>query len=277
MKKLLFILVIGLTFGCIDQGENVSLLPKEEVFEVFENNITGDVSIDFQTYNGDIHVNFWDRSSYRIEVTKWARGSTSQEAKEKAQDVYIKFSIENGSKNENGYGLKTLVFETDKTLTAGVEIRAFLPEIINMDISTFNGDITIEAVEVSHVSMTTTNGDIRAVLTADDISAKTSNGKIQGFYQGHQVFLETVNGRINVELGDFGVYDLETRNGDIDIRVDNDFDFNLKTSLGDITVLADSVTYIVEEPDHQKGYTAKKASISINASTIASSITVVKQ
>jgi DUF4097 and DUF4098 domain-containing protein YvlB len=273
MKKLLFILVIGLTIGCIDQSDNVSLLPKEEVLEIFEDNITGEISIDFQTYNGHIEINFWDRPSYRIEATKWARASTSQEAQEKAQDVHIGFSIENGNEN----GLKTLVFETEETLTAGVEVRAFLPEITNMDLSTFNGDITIETVQAKHVSLTTANGDIRAVVTADSINVKTSNGKIQGFYQGLQVFLETVNGRINVELGDFGDYDLETRNGDIDIRVDNDFDFNLKTSLGDITVLADAVSYTVEEPDHYKGYTAKEASISINASTIASSITVIKQ
>ncbi|MGD2246900.1 MAG: DUF4097 family beta strand repeat-containing protein [Candidatus Methanofastidiosia archaeon] len=272
MKKLFFILVIGLTIGCIDQSDDVSLLPKEEVLEIFEDNITGEVSIDFQTYNGHIETNFWDRPSYRIEATKWARASTSQEAKEKAQDVYIGFSIENGN------GSKTLVFETEETLTAGVEVRAFLPEnLVNIDISTFNGDITIEDIHASNVSVTTANGDIRAVITADTINIKTSNGKIQGFYQGHHVFLETVNGRINVELGDFGEYDLETRNGDIDIRVDTEFDFNLKTSLGDITVLAEKVSYIVEEPDHYKGYTAKEASISINASTIASSITVVKQ
>lgn len=270
MKKVILFVVI-LSLGCLDQSEDVSLLPREDVLTVFEGNIAGDISVDFETYNGYIEIHVWDKPSYRIEAVKWARAPTSEEAKEKAEDLDVDFSEE----REDG---TTLVLKTEEKITAGVEVTAYLPQsFISIDVSTLNGYIRVEAVHAADVSLVTANGDIRADITADKIKVKTSNGKIQGFYQGSQVVIETTNGRVDVELGYTGEYDIETTNGDIDIQVNSDFTFNLRTTVGDIAVEADDIVYTLDDKDHQKGYTAEDANVVLIAFTTVGSITVEKE
>ncbi|KYK28764.1 MAG: DUF4097 family beta strand repeat protein, partial [Theionarchaea archaeon] len=273
MKRLILLGVCILLLGCIDQSEKVSMLPREEVLEIFESNIEGEeISVDFLLYNGYIEVNLWDKQSYRIEATKWARATTSEDAKRTAEDVKVDFS------EETETGGVTLVIETEESINAGVEITAFLPRASfeTVDLSIFNGDIQVEEVTATTVSLVTINGDIKASVTADDIKVKTSNGKIRGFYQGNQVIIETTNGRIDIECGYSGEYDVETFNGDIDIVVNGDFKFNLETTVGEITVEADGVVYTLDDKDHKKGYTAEDYTVIITASTV-SSITVLKQ
>lgn len=273
MKKLILLIGVILFLGCIDQSEDVSLLPREEVLEIHENNISGEISIDFQNYNGFIEVHIWDKPSYRVELVKWARAATSEEAKKMAENLKVDFS----EKIEIG-GI-TLVLETEEKITAGVEVTAYLPgmsfEIV--DLSTFNGDIWLDDVTASDVSLTCANGDIRGSATADTIRVKTSNGKVQGFYQGNDVTIETTNGRIDIECGEYGEYDIGTTNGDIDIIVTGDFKFNLKTTMGDIFIEADDVIYILDDRTHKKGYTAEDYQVVVAASTTMGSVTVVKR
>lgn len=273
MKKLAVLGVCILLLGCIDQGEKVSIIPREEVLEIFESNIEGDISVDFLTHNGYIEIFLWDKSSYRIEATKWARSTTSEDAKKTAENMKVDFS------EEVEAGGITLVLETEECINAGVEITAYLPKVSfhTVDLSSFNGDIEVEEMIAADVSLVTLNGDITASVTADNIKAKTSNGKIRGFYQGNQTTIETSNGRIDIECGNSGEYDIETVNGDIDVIVSSDFKFNLKTTIGDIAVEADNVVYTRDDSNHKKGYTAEDYTVIVTASTTVSSITVVKQ
>ncbi|KYK37716.1 MAG: DUF4097 family beta strand repeat protein [Theionarchaea archaeon] len=267
------LLSIIFLLGCIDQSEKISVLPREESIEVFENNISvQEMSVDFQTYNGLIEVYFWDKSSYRIEAVKWARAATSEEARQKAEDLEIEFSEESEAEST------TLLLNTEEKITAGVDVTAYLPRKSTtvMELSTFNGDLYVEEVAASDVSLTTANGDITGYITAHTIRVNTSNGKIRGFYQGNDVTLETINGRIDIECG-YGEYDIKTTNGDIDITVYNDFTFNLRSTIGDIMVEADSVVYTLDEKDHKKGYTSEDAQVFVTASATAGSVIVVKK
>lgn len=274
MRKLVFLVGFIFFLGCVDQSEDVSLVPREEISDVFENNVSaGEISVDFQTYNGFIEVHVWDKHSYRLELTKWARAATSKEAKRTAENLKVDFSEEIGPEGV------TLVLETEEAITAGVEVKAYLPRTMcaAVDVSTLNGYVWVEEIQASDVSMTTANGDIRGHVTADTIRVKTSNGKIQGFYQGFDVTLETVNGRVDIECGGYGEYDIETTNGDIDIVVFSDFKFNVRTTFGDIFVEADDIMYTLEEKDHKKGYTAGEYQVNIVAATTVGSVTVVKK
>ena len=273
MKKFFLLLGLFLFLGCIDQGEDVSILPKEEILEVFEKNIeVEEISLDFQNYNGYIEVYLWDKWSYRIEVNKWARATTSQDAKRDVENLEVDFSevIEDGI---------ILTLETEDKISAGADVTAYLPRgtFTTVNLSTFNGYIQVEEMTALDATLVTANGTIRGVITASTLRVTTSNGKIQGFYHGSIVTLETTNGRIDIECGLNGEYDIETVNGDIDVIVYSDFTFNLKSTVGDILVDADNVVYVLDERDHKKGYTSEDTQLTILASTTFGSVTVVKK
>ena len=273
MKKFFLLLGLFLFLGCIDQSEDVSILPKEELLEVFENNIeVEEISLDFQNYNGYIEVHLWDKRSYRIEITKWARAPTSHDAKRDVENLEVDFSevIEDGI---------ILTLETEDKISAGADVAAYLPRgtFTTVDLSTFNGHIQVEEMTALDATLVTANGDIRGFITAFTLRVTTSNGKIQGFYNGSIVTLETTNGRIDIECGAYGEYDIETVNGDIDVIVSSDFTFNLKSTVGDILVDADNTVYVLDERDHKKGYTSENTQLIILASTTFGSVTVVKK
>jgi DUF4097 and DUF4098 domain-containing protein YvlB len=274
MKKFLLLLGLFLFLGCIDQSEEVSILPKEEILEVFENNIeAGEISLDFQNYNGYMEVHLWDKWSYRIEINKWARATTSQDAKRDAKNLKVDFSevIEDE--------IIILTLKTEDKISAGADVTAYLPRgtFTTVDLSTFNGYIRVEEMTALDATLVTANGDIRGFITASTLRVTTSNGKIQGSYQGHVVTIETTNGRIDIECGVSGEYDIETVNGDIDVIVYSDFAFNLKSTIKDIIVDADNVIYILDERDHKKGYTSEDTQLYILASTTFGSVTIVRK
>ncbi len=230
----------------------MTILPKEEIQDVYENTITGKISLDFANYNGFIQIHAWDNPRYRVEVNRWARALTSKEAKKIVENLKMNFSE---IKEENG---TTLVLEAEEKISTGTDIKVFLPQ------------------PLQSVHLSTVNGDIEGSVTADEIQIETTNGKIQGFYQGREVNLETVNGRVNAECGESREYSATTTNGDIDLLVKGGFRFDLRTTLGSITVVADDVTYTMEERDHKKGSTIEPQ-LTITASTTTSSITVMKK
>ena len=286
MKKLILLFGIILFMGCLDQGTGV--LQKEEIFQTFENPISGEISLDFTTHNGYIEVYLWDDQAYKVEVNKWARASTSREAKRRAEALEVEFSDTGG----------TLVLKVEMENNAGADVKAYLPRSTfgDIELDTTNGYIQVEDITVSSASLETTNGFIEASIHAEDIRAETTNGRVGGFYQGNNVNISTTNGRIDVECGDGGTYTLETTNGmvevdvgtqgkfdisttngSVSITVTGDFSFDLRTTNGTVTVDAENVTYTKEDKTHKKGYTLEGAGLTLEVYTTNSNITVVKQ
>ena len=293
MKKLIVLASLILFLGCVDQLDQGVLPHKEEILEVFEGSIeTEEISLDFSTFNGYIEVNLWSDQAYKVEVTKWARGTTSAKAKEDAENIQVDFS------EEERAGGTVLVLEIEYVKNAGAYIKAYLPEksFNTVELSTSNGYIEVDKIEASDVSLKTSNGYIDASITADDIDISTSNGRITGAFQGNEVNIDTSNGEIDIECGDGGDYtistsngrvvvevgsrgefDITASNGSIDITVAGDFTFDLKTSNAQITVDADNVTYTVDSKTHKKGSTADDAEVSITASTSNGTVRVRKR
>jgi DUF4097 and DUF4098 domain-containing protein YvlB len=286
MKKVLLLVSLILCGGCVDQGVP---LVKEEVLEVFEGSTQAEISLDFVTHNGYIDIYLWDSETYTIEATKWARAATSSAAKEKAENIQVNFS----EREESG-GITLNLEVIHEINNTGANISVYLPKksFGTVDLSSTNGHVTTEEITASDVSLTTTNGHIKASVTADDIRVTSTNGSIDGYYQGEDVYLKTTNGGIDVQCGDGGTYTVVTTNGsvsiqagsrgDIDISTSNarinvtvagDFAFDLRTSNGRITIDADTVTYTLDSRDHKKGSTAEEFDISITASTSNGDIT----
>ncbi len=283
MKKLALLIVLIPLLGCVEQG-----FLKEETTKVFEDSLAaGITSLDFETFNGYIKVQFWDQQTYKIEVKKRAYAITSKEAREKAESILVDFPATG----------TTLALKVQEVKYAGADIMAYLPRksFDTADLSTSNGHIEVEELTASTVSLVTSNGYIKAYVTAESIQVETSNGRIEGFFQGNDVNIETSNAMIDVTCGDGGDYTLETSNGRIDLQagargtfnvmtsngsitmtVAGDFGFDLTTSNGTINVEAARVTYTLEEKDHKKGFTSDQQEVSITASTSNSSVTVTK-
>ena len=290
MKRLVFLIGIVLILGCLGQGGGI--LPKEEISEVYEGSTTGEISLDFTTYNGHIEIHVWDSEAYKIEVNKWARATTSREARRKVEALQVDFS-----ESETGEGMK-LTLDVEHETNTGADITAYLPRnpFGEVDITTTNGYIRAEEITAQDASLETTNGLIEAFITAEDIRIDTTNGRIDGFYQGNNVRISTTNGAISVECGDGGRYSLETTNGKITVQmgsrgnfdvsttngaisitVKGDFSFDLETTNGTVTVDAPGVTYTQEDRTHKKGQTSEEYEVDIEASTTNSSITVEKE
>lgn len=283
MKKII-VLAIILCVGCVDQG---GLLQKEEATEVFEDSAEI-ISLDCETFNGFIELYTWDSTTYKVEVNKWARASTSARAKEIVEKMQVNFSDTAG----------VLTVKAEHVRNAGADIAVYIPEtaLDTVELSTTNGYIQTEDITASSISLETTNGYIEASATADDITVTTTNGKIQGFFQGETVNIETTNGKVDIECGDNGIYtirttngridmkvglqgefDISTSNADIDITVKGDFAFDLETTNGVITVKDGEIHYVQDSRTHKKGYTTPETDLSITASTTNGDVTVATQ
>lgn len=283
MKLSIVLVGLMLTLGCVGQ---VGFL-KEVVQEVFENSVTGELSVDFETYNGHIEIHLWDEQTFKVEVNKWVSALTSEEAKEKAENIRVDFSVTGTA----------MTLKVEEVKYAGADVVAYFPRksFTTVELTTSNGYIMTEEITASNVSLMTSNGYIEASVTAEDITTKTSNARIKGFFQGNKVNIETSNGQIDIECGDGGQYDVKTSNarvnvkigarGDvtvstsnasIDLSVAGDFDFDLETSIAGIRVDAGEVTYTLDSKTHKKGFTSNEPGVSIRASTSNGSITVVK-
>ncbi|MBU6997864.1 MAG: DUF4097 family beta strand repeat protein [Theionarchaea archaeon] len=291
MKRIAIISILILTLGCVDQG-GIGLFVQKEVEQLFENEISPELlSIDFETHNGSIELSIWDQSSYRIEITKWARATTSDGALEKADALKVDFSETEQS------GKVTLTIRAERATDAGAHLNVFLPSVAldHVDLSSSNGHIQVNEITAASVVLQTSNARVQGSFTADSIAVSTSNGGVEGFFQGESVTIETSNaavdvecgeggtyrirtsnGRADVTIGTRGTYDILTSNASIDITVKGDFNFDLSTSNARITIDAGEVVYTLDSDRNKKGFTAETPDVFITASTSNGSITVRK-
>jgi DUF4097 and DUF4098 domain-containing protein YvlB len=246
-------IILILAAGCVDQVGDI--FHREEAVQVFEDNIEVTMlSLDFQTYNGDIEVNLWDKNSYRIEVVTWAGGSTPEEAQRRVEALQVAVSV---STDE----FPTLSVDVPFGDHTGAEITAYLP-----------------AVPFDSVSLATINGHIAiSDIKAETAVLETTNGSIDLTCQGGNYSLRTTNGNITVGTGIQGRFDLATSNGKIEVTVQGPFEFDLETSVGFITVEADTVTYTTDSTYRKKGYTSPNPTIAIVASTTNGYIEVTQE
>lgn len=265
--------IVSILAGCVEQREDVIKPYTEEILEVLENTIeTEKISIDFTTKNGYIEIHFWENNTYKIEVNKWAKGETSEDAQTMAETLQVDLSEETKAQTT------TVRLKVEFIEDTGADITAYLPmkSFDTVELSSLNGYVKMEEITASYVFLETTNGSIEAHITGDDIRVKTINGGIKGFYQGDDVDITTVNGDITIQAGSAGVFDVSTVNGDIDMTVDSDFTFDLEISYGKISVRADEVMYTLNSRTRKKGSTAEDTHVLITASTVNGSLTVTK-
>jgi len=247
--------------------------------------------------NGPIKITTWEKEEYRVELEIVAGGTSIDGAERYMEQLRIDLmeTIVEDQKRLN------LIIEKPKETWRyySVDIEVFLPlkAIVDLDlessngpisifnvngekanIHTSNGNLTIEKTKYSTIKGKTSNGKINiSNIDADIIDLKTSNGLIQGKLEGREVKLKTSNGRIflNMPCEQSGIYQLCTSNGDIVARVARGehigYSVDLHTNLSNVNVDLPQLSYRRDRKNSKvtetMGYESKDVKIKIEANT----------
>lgn len=197
MKALIIVIIPLLFLGCLSQYEGPAGEHKKEVLQIFEDTIEQEfLSMDLSTSSGYIKIHFWDNPSCKIEVTKWAMGDTATDAKTRAENVQVSFSM---SKKEKA----VLLLDVEQTRDTGAHVEVFIPRLSFLDVrlSTTNGFIEVEDINAQSIFLEVENGFIEVEnISADSVTLKVVNGYIKGKINKSQIDMEAENGVIDLQI-----------------------------------------------------------------------------
>ena len=158
--------------------------------------------------NGAVRVEPTSGRTLQIDAHKrWRRGNPEDVRVEirKTDDGDVLACAlwgDNSSCDERGYHSERSRSRGSNNNDVAVEFIVRVPEGVKLDLSTVNGELTIDGA-------------------TDRVEARTVNGSIQASSLGGPVRARTVNGSIRVRMGDTGSEDLayETVNGSVSIEI----------------------------------------------------------
>jgi len=252
--------------------------------------ITGAVDLqkmylEMNTKNGGITLETWDQPGYRIDITMKAKGATDRQAQENLDKVQVWFS----QNDETGTQMLSLDFSVPENSWSNyaISVSAKVPKglILDLDVTTSNGEIVFTDVSGREMVLHTSNGRITLdKVYAETIRGSTSNGRISGEVDATLADLTTSNGSIDLTIPATrsGDYTLDTSNGSIDLKVPKStaigYEIDLKTSLGSVSVDLPNLSYTINESRRKvastEGYQAKSIQVSIAVETSIGSIDI---
>lgn len=185
------------------------------------------MDVDLATFNGDVKVAAGTEGAWRVVATLQAQGETEAAAVANLDRIAFEWAHEEGGRHfieaearhedrDSGqYGL-------------GADLHATLPPslVAVLVAATSNGDITLDDLKTDGLAATTSNGRVRASGEVTHVSLTTSNGDVDASLAptaSGRVSLVTSNGEVTLKLteGPSVGYELTgtTSNGDVDIRL----------------------------------------------------------
>lgn len=249
----------------------------EETFEGEFGDTTGPLRLDFESRNGRIAVEAWDRPVYAVRLVKYVRGVSENEAKTRADQL---------AKVVREPGLLSVQMVSPIASNVGMAIVACVPRagVYDVRLNTANGRIELRDLKCTKVEGRTANGAIKLDnVDADSVTLTTSNGKVLLKTSANRVKAQSSNGKIVlVPFGeqDHSYYELTTSNGSVKIRISNRQDtgflFDLSTSNGKIDIPeTQDLDYEVNEKSHgrryikarSKGFESKPRNVTVVART----------
>jgi len=184
--------------------------------------------------NGDISISSWNEDKVLITAYKTVHFSRDHEADKVLREIEIEIQqkddeleiITRGPEQDSGFFGKLL--NGDRiSYTVDYELR--VPERIDLNLQTANGNIDIRAIE-GRLKLETTNGSIEAEGVDGPVKCQTTNGSIRIDFNDvpdeDKMSFVTINGSIRLLLPDYfgGQIDAKTINGNIEsdfpIKVD---------------------------------------------------------
>lgn len=105
-----------------------------------------------------------------------------------------------------------------------VSYEIFVPQMTDLNISAFNGGISLSDIR-GHIDSLTRNGGVQLTRVAGDVSAKTQNGGIQveltgRTWDGVQLDARTINGGVTIAMPES--YSARIQTGTVNGGVDSD-------------------------------------------------------
>jgi hypothetical protein len=248
--------------------------------QTFEGAITASrIALEIDNFNGQISVSTWSKNEYSVELDIRAR------REEYLDDLNVEFNIMEQTMTQ-GISLGYDIPSTSKSRYAiGVEV--FLPAdaLINLDLVSSNGAISLTDIDSETIDLRTSNGAIELNnVNAEEIDGETSNGRLSGIFEAPDTSLITSNGAIDLDLPCTvsGHYRLGTSNGRVDLKVSYStqvgYDLEFSTSNGNIIVDIPNLDYSTNQNTRKvaktENFASKDVKITIDADTSNSNINV---
>jgi DUF4097 and DUF4098 domain-containing protein YvlB len=179
--------------------------------------------------NGDIEIRSWDKNEVEIIAYKKVKASDRETAEKLMKRLEIEFRNSddeiiiktNYPRSSSGEGFFGWIFGKDHA-SFSVEYEIKVPEEIDLNIHTTNGEVRIEKI-AGRLRLESTNGKINARNINGLTRCKTTNGDIKVEFddvpEGDKMTFRTTNGSIKIYLPEnYGADDVElkTTNGSVE-------------------------------------------------------------
>ena len=174
--------------------------------------------------NGRVTIRSWDQPRIRVIADKSAEGWDSDDVRTAMKETQVDIQAHADSvivktiQPEKNFGFFDLLFGHHVNRNVRYEIT--VPRTTNLDVTTVNGSVHVEAVNGVH-KIETTNGKIEMERCGGSIDASTTNGGIRAellsVTPGKSMGFETTNGHITIVVPPSfaGDVDASTTNGGI--------------------------------------------------------------
>ncbi|HEY3366532.1 MAG TPA: DUF4097 family beta strand repeat-containing protein [Symbiobacteriaceae bacterium] len=174
----------------------------------------GEIPLRIATGNGRVDIQTWDEPGYKATVLVKARGSSEEDARNRAQDAYsVKadgtcFELEARRSDVFDVAVHvSLLVPRDRTYRLETRTGNGHIEVINMplrdgQITTGNGRVTCRGGRADALRLQSGNGAVEVELEVADLEAGTGNGSLEirtGGAQPQDLRLSTGNGSIRVD------------------------------------------------------------------------------
>ncbi|MGQ0648234.1 MAG: DUF4097 family beta strand repeat-containing protein [Gemmatimonadaceae bacterium] len=174
--------------------------------------------------NGGVTVIGWERNAVQIRARIQANARSESEAREIARD--IRFSTDGT--------IRAAGPERVRRRNWSVSYIIYAPQRTDLDLTTFNGGISIEGVEGS-MRFNATNGGIHLDRVGGDVRGETTNGGLHvtldgARWRGQGLDVRTTNGGVHVEVP--ARYSAELETGTVNGGFDIDFPITLQGRFG---------------------------------------------
>ncbi len=236
--------ILALVIGCtgISSGTTIT----KEFRQSYLLQQGGNVEID--NINGNISVESWDQDSVEVLAEIEVKADNPRDAEEFMKEVKMEIFYQSSRltiepdfpEYEGGNSILDWIFGRTKP-QINVQFLIKIPSVMNLDLESVNGQITVESMK-GQCRLRTTNGNIEANRIGGLVDGETVNGSLRigvsGMSSEDEVVLQTINGNIDLILPENIEADVKasTVNGGIltDFPLEVQGEFNNKHLKGQI-------------------------------------------
>lgn len=215
----LALLPLLLTTACDELGSDDPVETRDDTFQV-----SGAVTIDVDSFNGDINIVSTDSNEVRVQATLKRADKLEYSADLFGSDVQVKAERRGST--------------VGRSPSATIDISA--PASSELVLRTSNGEIEVRGFD-AEATVRTSNGRIVVNGLSGDLEADTSNGAIEVSGFTGQARLETSNGSISLsgELVEGSDNDIESSNGGITVDLEGEPGLTLDAATSNGSVSTD--------------------------------------